>query len=106
MNNDTKPISIMLCTAARGGMRTVVESYDNDGLFDKWNTRLIYTHDDGGWLKKILIFIRALLIFCYLISLKKVLFVHVHSAMRGSFWRKNVFSGICRAVKLDRKSVV
>lgn len=91
-----KPIVIMLCTAARGGMRTVVESYKQDGLFKKWNVKLIHTHDEGSVLKRLKFFLQALIKFSYLILFKKVALIHNHSAMRGSFWRKNVFSTLAR----------
>ncbi len=91
-----KPIVIMLCTAARGGMRTVVESYEHDGLFKKWNVQLVHTHDEGSVLKRLIFFAKALVKFIYLVVFKKIAFIHNHSAMRGSFWRKNVFSTLAR----------
>lgn len=87
---------IMLCTAGRGGMRTVVESYRDDGLFDKWNVKLIFTHDDGSVMTKLFMFIKALLIFVYYLLFTRVALIHNHSAMKGSFWRKNVFSFLAR----------
>jgi len=96
MKDNSSPVVIMLCTAARGGMRTVVESYDRDGLFDKWNVRLLYTHDEGSVLKRLWMFLRSMLAFLYLLVFKNVRMVHVHSAMRGSFWRKNFFSAVAR----------
>lgn len=91
---------IMLCTAARGGMRTVIESYEQSGIYDGWNVKLIYTHDEGGVLKKMQMFIMALKTFVYLLLFKKVALIHNHSAMRGSFWRKNAFSSIARLRKV------
>lgn len=96
MKVENEQIVIMLCTAARGGMRTVVESYERDGLFKKWNIRLVHTHDEGSVLKRLKIFTQALIRFVYLILFKKVALIHNHSAMRGSFWRKNVFSTLAR----------
>lgn len=100
MINKNKPISIMLCTAARGGMRTVVESYKKEGMFDKWNTKLIFTHNEGSLVTKIYFFLKAVIYFSYLIFFKKVCFIHNHSAMRGSFWRKNIFSSLARLAKI------
>lgn len=91
-----KPIIIMLCTAARGGMRTVVESYEQDGLFKKWNIQLVHTHDEGSVLKRVKLFLLAFVKFIRIILLKDVALIHNHSAMRGSFWRKNVFSTLAR----------
>lgn len=96
VNSRQNEVVLMLCTAARGGMRTVVESYRDDGLFDRWNVKLIFTHDEGGWIKKLYMFTKALFIYSYYIFFTRVALVHNHSAMRGSFWRKNVFSAIAR----------
>jgi len=87
---------IMLCTAARGGMRTVIESYERDGLFKKWNVKLIFTHDEGSIAKRVWMFTKAIIEFIYCVTFLNVKMVHVHSAMRGSFWRKNFFSSIAR----------
>lgn len=96
MKNKKKPVVIMLCTAARGGMKTVVESYERDGLFAKWNVRLIYTHEEGSVVKRLWMFTKAIIEFIYCVVFLNVKMVHVHSAMRGSFWRKNIFSSIAR----------
>lgn len=95
IEKSTKKV-LMLCTAGRGGMRSVVESYRDDGLFDTWNVQLIFTHDEGGWGKKMYMFLKAISIYCFHILFSEISLVHVHSAMRGSFWRKNVFSAFAR----------
>lgn len=83
---------LMVCTAARGGMRAVVEGYRSDGIFDKWNVHLISPHDEGTMLKRIALAVSAYAEFLSWIILGRVKLVHCHAAMRGSFWRKSVFS--------------
>lgn len=83
---------VMICTYARGGMRSVVEGYKSDGLTDKWAFRFIWSHKEGSFLVKNLFSIRAWLSFVSLLLKRKVSFVHIHSAMKGSFWRKTLFS--------------
>lgn len=98
--NKNEPLIVMLCTQAKGGMRTVVENYQRDGLFDRWNIKLIITHDDGSVAKRMWIFLRAYLYFLYVITFNKVHLIHNHSSVRGSFWRKNFFSMIARLKKI------
>ena len=38
---------VMLCTAARGGMRSVVEGYRADGFFEKQKILWLVTHSEG-----------------------------------------------------------
>lgn len=35
---------VMLSTAGRGGMRAVVDAYERDGVFERWNVRVLYSH--------------------------------------------------------------
>lgn len=83
---------ICLCTYARGGMRTVVEGYNADGLSSNWNMNYLWTHIEGNFIKKQLFSICAWFKYLFLLIKGNVSFVHIHSAMRGSFWRKTVFS--------------
>ena len=97
---DAPSISIMLCTRARGGMRSVVEAYERDGIFARNNTILIYTHDEGGGFVWIPLALRALLKFSALAITRHVSSAHVHIAMRGSFWRKSIFCSLARALSI------
>lgn len=87
----------MVCTAARGGMKSVVEGYREDGLFDKWNIRLISPHDEGGIFFRIKMLIGAYFQFLYFLLFNQVTLVHCHAAMRGSFWRKSLFAMTAKA---------
>lgn len=86
----------MLCTAGRGGMRAVVEAYRRDGLFDRWPVQLIETHDEGSAWRRIGIAVCAFLAFTRLLFGRRVIAVHAHVAMRGSFWRKSIFASTAR----------
>lgn len=87
---------VMLCTAGRGGMRSVVEAYRRDGLFDRHDVRLIETHDEGSLGRRLRMAASALASFMALLLRRQVDLVHVHMAMRGSFWRKSVFATLAR----------
>jgi len=87
---------LMVCTQARGGMHSVVEAYQRDGLFDRWRFRWLWTHCEGGWGAKLRKALSAYFQMVFLILRGKVSFMHVHTAMRGSFWRKTFFIATAR----------
>ncbi len=82
----------MICTAARGGMRAVVDGYRADGLFDQWNVELLETHAEGSVGVRVKMASLAIFRFIGLLMRRQVTLVHCHAAMRGSFWRKSIFS--------------
>lgn len=87
---------VMLCTASRGGMRTVLEGYRADGLFERYGVRWIATHDEGSLARRLGLAARALAVFAGLLLRRRVALVHSHMAMRGSFWRKSIFNALAR----------
>lgn len=87
---------LMLCTAARGGMRAVVEAYARDGLFERWNVLLIATHVEGSLARRLGTIVLAMTRFLFLNLSGQVLFAHIHAAAGGSFWRKSIFGLIAR----------
>ena len=92
MKPDTNlKIALMVCTQARGGMRSVVEAYQRDGLFERWHFKSLWTHCEGNPFKKLFKGLTAYLAMLGLLVRGKVSFMHVHAAMRGSFWRKSFF---------------
>jgi glycosyltransferase involved in cell wall biosynthesis len=89
-------IPLMLCTHARGGMRSVVEAYERDAIFAGWGFQSIWTHREGSAFTRVW---TALMAYCRMLVLLaggKVSFMHVHAAMRGSFWRKALFIATAR----------
>lgn len=88
---------LMICTAARGGMRSVVEGYCNDGVFDRWNVLLLSPHLEGNLWVRLSTAAVAMFRFLRLLVLRKIGLVHCHAAMKGSFWRKSAFALIARS---------
>lgn len=86
----------MVWCAARGGMRSVVEAYQRDGFLDKEQVRLVASYVDGNVLVRQLVLIRALTVYLWLLMTRRVELVHAHAAMRGSFWRKGLFTSLAR----------
>lgn len=91
-----EPINIMVWNAARGGMRTVVESYRSDGFLARHRVELIAAYVDGNFMHRQMMLLAALTRFCWVLLVKDVGLVHIHAAMRGSFWRKGMFSTVAR----------
>jgi glycosyltransferase involved in cell wall biosynthesis len=89
-------VKIMVWCAARGGMRSVVEAYQRDGFLDKEDVRLVASYVDGNVLVRQLVLVRALAVYIWLLMTKRVELVHAHAAMRGSFWRKGLFTSLAR----------
>lgn len=96
MRNETTENVVMICTAARGGMRSVVEGYVADGFFSRWNVVLLDSHVEGGLALRLATAIKAFLRLVGLILRRRVGLVHCHSAMRTSFWRKSLFALVSR----------
>jgi len=92
MNQTSKKVALMLCTEARGGMRSVVEAYQRETLFNDWHFQMLWTHCEGSPIKKITKGLTAYATMLGLLLQNKVSFMHVHAAMRGSFWRKACFA--------------
>ena len=82
--------------SAPGGMSSVVAAYDNAGFFRTWNVRYIDSYIQPGLFNQIAVMYQALRIFLKMLICRQVRLIHVHSASRGSFWRKAVFCGLAR----------
>jgi glycosyltransferase involved in cell wall biosynthesis len=89
-------MKIMIWNAARGGMRSVVVNYRDDGFIDRQGITLIHSYADKGFAGRQILLIRALASYFYCLLTRKVELVHCHAAMRGSFWRKALFAGLAR----------
>lgn len=85
---------IVLTTAERGGMRAVVEAYEADGVFDRWNVRLLHSHVEGGILRRAIAAANSLLRLSFLLLRKRVSLLHCHVSMGASFWRKSLFADL------------
>ncbi len=91
---------VMLTSAGRGGIRAVVDTLERDGLFSRWNIRVLYTHDDGSLPCRLFVAFTALLSFISLLLTRQVSFVHCHVAMKGSFWRKSLFATVAQIFRI------
>lgn len=91
---------IQLCTAAPGGMRSVVEGYQRDGLFGRWNVELVFTHEFGSTRLKLSRFFTGLGYVCKLLINREIGLLHCHVSMRASFWRKSIFATLARQFKV------
>jgi glycosyltransferase involved in cell wall biosynthesis len=91
---------VMLNSAGRGGMRSVVEAYERDGLIARWNVRVIHSHVEGSLPRRVGTAAVALLQFGSLLLRRRVGLLHCHVAMSGSFWRKAVFSELARLFRV------
>ncbi|CAO4152995.1 glycosyltransferase family 4 protein [Methylorubrum aminovorans] len=89
-------MKVMIWNAARGGMRSVVEGYIADGFIDAEDVRLIHSYTDDGFLGRQVVLLAALARFTGALVTGRVELVHIHAAMRGSFWRKSLFARLAR----------
>jgi glycosyltransferase involved in cell wall biosynthesis len=87
---------VMLSTAGRGGMRSVVDAYARDGLFTRWNVHVLYPHVEGHLLRRIWAAALALAPFTVMLFRGQVGLLHSHVATKGSFWRKAAFAELAR----------
>ncbi len=87
---------LVLGTAARGGIRSVIEAYELAGFYTDGHVRRIATHVEGGVVTRMTMALRAYLLVGYLLLRGRVELLHMHMSMRGSFWRKYFFQGMAR----------
>lgn len=77
--------------SARGGIASVIASYKASGFFEKWPILFLPTHQDGSKLTKLRRAISALSYFIFLLFKKRIGVLHVHAAVKTSFFRKALF---------------
>lgn len=71
-----------------GGISAVVNTYKQAGLFEQANIKYISTYSSPNKLSILFYWSMALYKLLLMLILRQVICVHVHSASRGSFWRK------------------
>lgn len=77
-----------------GGMASVAATYRDAGLFERCAVRYLASYRRPNWPDKLLQLARAMLALAWLLMRQRVALLHVHSASRGSFWRKSLFVGL------------
>jgi glycosyltransferase involved in cell wall biosynthesis len=83
---------LMLSTRSPGGISSVVETYKASGLCARWNVRYVSTHLGLTSRGSEHIVALGALGACLLdLVMGRVGLMHVHTASRGSFWRKVLF---------------
>lgn len=79
---------------AHGGITSVIRSYMEVGLFEQWGVRYISTYEGKSKLTQLRTMGAALWRMAGLLLARRVDVVHVHSASRGSFWRKSAVAAL------------
>lgn len=82
---------LILGTAARGGIQSVIEAYNEAGFYSPGSSRFIPTHVEGGMWIRVRTASRAFAVVGMLLLRSRVSLLHLHMSMRGSFWRKALF---------------
>ncbi|MGF1765614.1 glycosyltransferase family 4 protein [Aliivibrio kagoshimensis] len=94
-----KPINLMIGTnpKGQGGIATVINILESEGLLTKYNFRYVPTHSSfiGNKVFAILFFIAALIKIGFYHLLYDVGIVHIHMASRGSYSRKSIVISLC-----------
>ena len=80
-----------------GGVRAVVQSYLDGGLFDRFDCVYVASHRAGSIWVKIFTALKAWVQVAALLKKLDAPLVHVQTASRGSFWRKWVVCLMARA---------
>ena len=75
--------------ATRGGITSVVKSYENSEIWIKWNCKWIETYKDSNALIKIYFFLKSFFIFS--VNLPSATIVHIHLSETTSAIRKSFF---------------
>ncbi len=80
-----------------GGVRAVVRGYVDGGLFERYDTVYVASHRAGSMWVKISTALKAWVRVALLLRKLDAPLVHVHTASRGSFWRKWLVCLMARA---------
>ncbi|MEY8197655.1 MAG: glycosyltransferase family 4 protein [Colwellia sp.] len=87
----------------KGGIATVVNVYEQQGFFRKWNINYLATGGATSKLFNFTLFLITVLKLVILLGTKDVGVVHIHMASRGSYFRKSL---LVRLVKLFNRKVI
>lgn len=89
-----KTKKILMCgsnLSVKGGMVSVVKNYLSYSKWDDFFIKYIPTHTDGGKIKVALYYLNAFIHVIYTAVIHKYDVVYLHTAERGSFYRKSFF---------------
>lgn len=96
-------IMVVPAKSVKGGIRSVVNMYEESEIFRKNKVHTIASYADGSSTKKLFLFIGACFNIIPLLLRRRIKIVHIHTATRSSFYRKSVFVLLSR---LLRKKVI
>jgi glycosyltransferase involved in cell wall biosynthesis len=86
---------VTVSTKANGGIRSVVENYENCGLFEGIEHTWICSHKNVGLINRQLLFLKSLCLVLFA-RIRGAKIFHIHMAMKGSFFRKLIISNILK----------
>jgi len=95
-----KKINILMCSSdlsTKGGMVSVVKNYIRYTNWDKYNIIHCPTHKDGSKIMVTIYFFFAYIRLVFNLLTKKIDVAHLHTAERGSFFRKAI---VLRTLKI------
>lgn len=89
---------VTVSTKANGGIRSVIENYENCGLYEGIEHTWICSHNNIGLFSRQLLFIKSL--FLVLVArVRGAKIFHIHMAMKGSFFRKFIISYVLKFLR-------
>ncbi|MBY6186816.1 glycosyltransferase family 4 protein [Marinobacter hydrocarbonoclasticus] len=88
---------ICIGTSSPGGIRSVIENYENDGIYSEYEYEYISSHDNGSRSANAIRFIGFIIEYAYKLARYRPI-VHAHASMRGSFFRKSICFWIAKLV--------
>lgn len=89
-----RPRYVVIGTNSRGGVRTVIESYEDIGFHRNADYYFILSHVEGPVPQRLYHAAKAGLQLLYALVIRRCDFVHAHASMNGSFWRKALYAAL------------
>jgi glycosyltransferase involved in cell wall biosynthesis len=85
---------------AKGGIASVLQSYRQAGLFERCNVRYACSYEGAGALRQLRVFAVLLIRLLGALLAGRVSLLHLHSASRGSFWRKSLLAAMAQLFRV------
>lgn len=91
MKNKKKIVVLGTRADANGGIATVMNIYNDAGLYQRKDIHFMPTHCSGNVIAKIRVLLPTAITYLRMLLCNQIAVVHTHSASGVSFWRKSVF---------------
>lgn len=85
---------------ARGGMTSVVRAYQEAGLFEQGRVRYLTSYREHRAVLRLWVYLVCMSRLLWALMLGQVAGLHLHSASRGSFWRKASMAWLARLFRV------